>query len=467
MQFPKLTPLQSRLAASLTATFIVVIIYLSLSKRQVAYAAELGSPPGQDGEARLAEDHPWWRVEEYDGAEVTDTSSVIWDLDFEDDGHDEEDEAGASMLRGRASTNETALLGQNNVPGQLNINSGERQLWLYPNTTLRTDYAPKGKGLPSDVDEGTGDPAKRELRKREMADVAVEDRRLDKRQTSGSRTVYISINTCIQPTWNGTRTESSPPPQLTLYVSTSSSNTAPGPTVADGEQQVFPLEGGFANFSLSVDQDLYLAVYAPSLSTNFTGFWNYEVAASIDDYYHRANPGPSPFLLLVDTDTQSALLVTDNLTEQDAGSTVYQEWMASGTPFIIFAQNAADENIIGLEKSFCGLQTAPAQIMANIGDPNGTVNPVQMGMITRGLGNKPKQQFFVKQLNGSSTYTGILAMQGNSTAFGPGVVGGGGQVWPSMSFSTKSGKSTSFQYGARHSLLTVSSQMETANCSST
>ena len=43
MQFPKLTPLQSRFAASLLASAILMFIYFSLSNTQFAYAAELDS----------------------------------------------------------------------------------------------------------------------------------------------------------------------------------------------------------------------------------------------------------------------------------------------------------------------------------------------------------------------------------------------------------------------------------------
>jgi len=54
------------------------------------------------------------------------------------------------------------------------------------------------------------------------------------------------------------------------------------------------------------------------------------------------------------------------------------------------------------------------------------------------LGPYPKQQFYFQGLNRSSSYFGILAMTGNSTASGPGVVGGGGRVWQTMSFTTQS-----------------------------
>ena len=178
-----------------------------------------------------------------------------------------------------------------------------------------------------------------------------------------------------------------------------------------------------------------MAVHAPSLPKDFTGGWNYDIAVSIDDYYHRAD-NSTPFLYLVDSDTNAALLVTDNLTQAESSSKQYQGWMSLTSPFTMFANNVNQTNQLGLSKSFCGLQNN-AQIQAQQADPVGTLSHIQMGMITRGLGDKPKQQFYVTNLNGSSTYIGTLAMPGNSSASGPGVVGGGGQVWQAMNWTTK------------------------------
>ncbi|GAB7352897.1 hypothetical protein MBLNU459_g3488t3 [Dothideomycetes sp. NU459] len=422
MQLPKLTPLQSRFVVSLTASIALLVIYYFLWTPTFAYAAELHRPGDAGGQLIAGYDeHPQLAQSDYDNNNDNNNNN-----NNDNDNDNEDDSPGNEQARRAEVVANT--LGQNNVPGNLNIEPGKSQVWLYPNTTLYGNFTDKGKGLPSNVGASTvdavADGSQDETKHREI------------RQDRASRTVYISINTCLQPTWNASGLQAAAPPQLTLYVSNSSSNTDPGPNVTTDTQITLPLVQGFANFSLNATADIYMSVSAPDLPENFTGVWNYNLAASIDGYYHSYNP--APFLYLIDTDTNAALLVTDNVTQANSSSTVYQEWMNLTSPFIVFAHPAGDMALEGVRNSFCGLQTTPAQIMANPGDPGGNTNDVQMGMITRGLGNKPKEQFYIKNLNGSSAYYAILAMQGNSTAAGPGIVGGGGQVWQSVNYQTKS-----------------------------
>lgn len=442
MQLPKLTPLQSRFAASLAACCILAIIYFSLYNPHFAYAAELEF--AGNGQSRVGEDHNWERLglsfdeglrDEGDYTEEDELLSVEIGLDSDKVPKYQE------ILVKRAET--TTQLQGSNIPGNLNINAGESQIWVFQNASLWAPYAPPVRGFPSSLSQAFQNAPDVDVIQQVYApDGQAPERRdayISPRQSESQRVIYVSINTCLQPTWNGTSTKTGPPPQLTLYVS--SSDQDPGPDASGDTQQILALDHGFANFSMNVSSSVYLAVSAPSLPTGFTGGWNYELAVSIDDYYHMANT-ELPFLYLVDSDSQSALLVTDNLTLANADSPVYKEWVNITTvPFILFAQNTNDSSIDGLQNSFCGLQNAPAQIMANVQDSEGVIDDVQMDMITRGLGNKPKEQFFVRNLNGSSEYHGFLAMQGNSTASGSGVVGGGGQVWKSMNFTTKSGMS--------------------------
>jgi calcium channel MID1 len=265
---------------------------------------------------------------------------------------------------------------------------------------------------------------------------------LRKRQASASdRSIYISANTCSQPTWNWTGTQDVPPPQLTLYVSTSPGARALGPDAGNTSQTVYPFVNGFVNASVDLASgDWHMAVSAPALPDGFVGDWNYQLAVSIDDYYHAAEM-LDPFLFQVDTDIDSALLVTDNLTQADSSAPLFQEWLNLAAPFVLFASNANLTGITGLEASFCGLQTfvqTNQQFQAKQSDMAGNETRVQMGMVTRGLGHKPKEQFYIGGLNASSNYLAYLAMEGNSTAAGDGVVGGGGKVWARVPFTTKS-----------------------------
>ena len=427
-QCPKLTPLQSRFLASVVALAVLGLIYWSLSDSHFAYAAELEFDGS--GSRRGGEDHNWHRI-----AEQT----------LQDDGVELESEGkriAARVLIARAPTAST--IGGNDVANNQNIRPDRTQVWMYPNEQLRSRHAERGPGLPSDV-ESVADIDERhiELRKRDEETGEGELNKLEERQSGSSRTIYISMNTCLQPNYNGIGTQSAPPPQLTLYVSTEGSNTNPGPDGDSSTQRAITLDEGFANASIRADGDWYMSVHAPPLPSNFTGVWNYELAVSIDDYFHSLGNGPNLFLM--DSDSTAALLVTNNLTQADPSSKSYKEWLDLTAPYVMFASNANDTRIMGISNSFCGLNKN-SQIIGKQDDTSGATTSVQMEMITRGLGDQPKEQFYVTNLNISSQYHGTLARVGNSTTSGSGVVGGGGKVWQMMSFPTKSDGNCALMY---------------------
>ncbi|EKG19263.1 hypothetical protein MPH_03126 [Macrophomina phaseolina MS6] len=191
--------------------------------------------------------------------------------------------------------------------------------------------------------------------------------------------------------------------------------------------------GGHVSVTVNASSNVYIGIAAPSsMGDGFSGEWQYEVAASIDAPYHEYNfrEPADAFVFLVDSDTTSALFVTDNLTLSDAGDEDYERWMRAGNPFQLFAYSYNMTGIKGMERSYCGLLNAWNE------EPTSQVS----GMTTRGLGHKPKEQFYVMGLNGSTPYHAFPVMYGNSTAAGPGVVGGGGQVWSPVNFTTKAGE---------------------------
>ncbi|TKA77063.1 hypothetical protein B0A55_04409 [Friedmanniomyces simplex] len=400
-QCSKLTPLQSRFVASFAALLLLGVVYWSLSNPHFAYAAELDVDGS--GQARGGQDHNWHRIEQ---------------ARLHDDGVEDESEASDTPLQRRAAA--ATAISANNAPNLLNIQPGNTTLWVYSNDLLTSPSTPRGPGLPSEPG------VKR--------DVEPEHYDLRKRQDGGgAKTIYVSINTCVQPTWNATSVQTVSPPQLTLYVSSEANNDAVGP---DGAAQVVqPLSEGFANVSVTASGTWYIAVHAPALPSGFVGVWNYELAVSHEAYYHSADESDS-FLFLVDTDIESALLVTDNLTQQNASTPIFQQWMDLSTPFTMFAANINHTSMMGMQSSYCGWFNEK-QIAASQSDPTGANSGVQMGMITRGLGNKPKEQFYVTNLNSSSSYIGVLAQPGNSTQSGAGVVGGGGKIWQPVGWQTK------------------------------
>lgn len=396
---PKLTPLQSRFAASLAASALLLLLYLSLTKPHFAYALEL--------ESRItSEDHNHYSIFDEDPSDDTDEPKL------------------EDLLVARAEAGVSALA--NNDPQNSNINIGQSQNWVFPKEAVTGPHGTTGDGLPSE--------------KLEERDLGIDVSELRRRQTQN--TVYISLNTCLQPSSNTTNATSDDaiPPQLTLYISLSDSNQAPGPGSDDSTQQTITADGGYALFQGSADSDVYIGISAPN-TTKFEGIWNYELAASIDAPFHGSYQNLSN-LYFVDGDNHAALLITNDTTEAESNSTVYQEWMNLNPPWGVFAANQDDKAILGVKNSFCGLKNY-APIAANI---DGFTNQNVAKMTNRGLGGKPKEQFYITGLNASSNYWGMLAMVGNSTASGNGVVGGGGTVWTVIDFQTKSEDNCALMY---------------------
>lgn len=430
-QCPKLSPLQARFLASVVALALLGLIYWSLSDAHFAYAAELEHDGHGVARATGGEDHNWHRIAEQLEVDGIDLEAGVGEVEDADE-----------VLTARAPS--TSITAGNNAPNNENIEPGVTQFWRFPKAQLEGEHTPKGPGLPLNQRDASDMAARHvELRRRDIAD-GNDDGNLEERQDGTTREIFISINTCLQPNFVGSGTQSAAPPQLTLYVSTASSNTNPGPNGDANSQRQIALGEGFASTSLRASGDWYMSVHAPPLPNAFDGVWNYELAVSIDGYYHSVETD-TPNLFLVDSDSTAALLVTNNLTQADPDQPSYNAWLDLTAPYVVFASNANDTRNFGLSNSFCALNKS-SQITGSQSDPSGTTTNVQMEMITRGLGNKPKEQFYVHALNSSSRYYGTLALVGNSTASGSGVVGGGGKVWSQMSFSTKSDNNCALLY---------------------
>ncbi|KAE8388375.1 stretch-activated Ca2+-permeable channel component-domain-containing protein [Aspergillus alliaceus] len=252
------------------------------------------------------------------------------------------------------------------------------------------------------------------------------------KQTSGSskrsETVFISLTACSKPSLNKAYLSNAQDlPQLEVYTSLSQSLQKPGPGQDNLNQTRYKAEEGYMGTAIEAEGDIYIGVAAPN-STEYSGSYSYEIAVSVDALFHTIANG-SPFLYSVDSDMHSALFTTGNLTEAEPGSQIYKNWMNMTPPYTMFANNINDSAITGLHRSYCALDQL-AQV--GKGDSN-----IKASMTSRGPGNKPKEQFYVTGLNRSSSYLGILALDGNATSSGNGIIGGGGKVWEPIHFSTK------------------------------
>ena len=304
---------------------------------------------------------------------------------------------------GRADDDNTVLA--NNAPGHLTINQGEDQFWTFPKQALFGPKSPPTPGLPSPLNLQNSPPEP---------------------SSPDERILYISLTTCQQPNPKSS-TSKGAPAQLKLFVSLDSGNKQPGLARND---LVVPIDEGFGWLNISSKNDVYFGVSAPD-NDDFSGVYDYQLTASIDGFY--ASIHDETYLNFIDSDTTSALLYTNNLTCENSSDPYFQSWMSSQPRFSIFLQNQDNPSIQGMQKSVCALQN-----FADVRDPTA----IDTDMTLAG-DNQPKQQFHVRDLNASSSYHAIVAIIGNSTNPGNGVVGGGGTTWGNLGFQTKSGLSTS------------------------
>ncbi|KAG0648593.1 Calcium influx-promoting ehs1 [Hyphodiscus hymeniophilus] len=426
---PKLSPLQSRFAASLVALIMVLALYLAFSIPQFAYAAEVDSIGGDDHNHERLLDRPYIDID-------------IKDLELREAGYEAEFIGYDRGIIGRApAANEPTPLINNRLV-QTNIEQGQTLPYSFLNASVFGDLSPNTTGFPSPVRirrlstglEYEDDVLDDGLEWMDGEDGNTQDHELRRRQSTSEdhRTVYITATTCVQPQpIINTTTDS--PPQLELYVSLSTSNTNPGPGQDPSSQQMVTLDGGFGMIVVNATGDVFMGLYGPN-TTAYKSVWNAQLAASIDAPFHFYHNGTNPNLYLVDSDSSSALLITGDLTDEPSNSTVYQEWLESATPYVIFAGNRDDTSLNGLQNSYCGLTQSATIVPAVNGEESKSVT---MGITTRG-NNQPKQQFYIDTLGSGSTYNVFLATNANSTGS---VVGGGGQVWPMTNFTTLTGMS--------------------------
>ena len=400
MQLPKLTPLQTRFAASFTASLLLFVLYLIFSNPNYAYAAD------PDSIAHGDHNHPL--ILQLEGKSEVQLFSMQQDTSDDHIQGYEPDFLGAGRdIIGRAPSPVTQTL-QNNVPAIMTIMPGDLQNFVFPASALSTALSSPTPAIPPSqivVDTSAGPGTEPNL--------------------------YLTLSICAQP-FATVDNPSGPPLPLDLYISYSNiNNQNPGPGLNMQQQGMVSTNQGFVNYTEHTSGDTYIGVSAPS-TLGFSGNYTYQLTASNDEPYTYAQDFQSLYFL--DSDSESGLFVTNNLTTSNSTA---QEWMSAGTPFGIFVQNQNDVSIQGLLRSYCGLNNS-AQIKSSVG--------VEMGLNTV-AGGFPKQQFYVPGLNKSSSYYAVMALDSQYQQSGPGNPGGGGMLWQDISFNTKSGTSSNVGIG--------------------
>ncbi|KJZ75556.1 hypothetical protein HIM_05019 [Hirsutella minnesotensis 3608] len=382
----RLSPLQSRLAASLAASLVILALYLFLFAPSAALAAEL--PPVGFYEA-------------LPGARQLD--EMFPEASYQSDFHS----FGLDVFR-RAPAGVAPL--DIDKPTALNLEYGKSTCYMVERSAL---FGNRGGGAANQSPQP-----------------------LD----ASPRPLYISANTCLQPSSNGTNGDGAPPPQLILTASNSSETACKGPKQNPRPNEGVVFKEGAATFKFDASSDVFIGITAPNVSTDFHGVYNFELAASLDNYMHQYQEGGRAELLWMDSDSTSALLVTRNLTDNEDD---IRRVMGQGPPYDLYVSHKGASAVRGLRHSLCGLQNM-AEIKVSHskdGPPNGLV---KTSMTRFGSGNLPKQQFHFVSLNASSSYVGYLVRKPNAAARvkrqdGSPAPQAGSVVFPATEFQTISG----------------------------
>jgi calcium channel MID1 len=436
MQRPKLSPLQSRLLPYLAATGACIALSTSPILLGVQ-AVEVLATPDHD----VLDSPVLYALPNGDISGIEDGG-----LDRgEGDGYEPDFAYLDRSLIGRQAGNADQLI--NNEGMQKDINPEETMHFVFQKGQLRlrsalgfpmealeaqgTDNASDEAGLEDAIEPGTGDA------------MDEDEGELQRRQSGRSR-VWLTANTCRQPMPNGNATDAMKNhPQLVMYVSTSPRNHRPGP---DATQDTLTnitgvlFDGGYASFELNATSDVYVGIGAPKLDEDWFGSWHFELAASTDGPYHTYNES-SPFLFMIDTDSESTLFTTPDL--GDSNETAVVDRWREQNPFHMYAFPSDEWTpVTGLERSYCALKE---QFNVNT-TRNFTIDTNITTKFTNMFSTDdfmPKSQFHVRNLQAAKTYNGFVVVEGSQAPLyidNVGTTRGGGRVFQAFNWTTKAGE---------------------------
>jgi calcium channel MID1 len=449
MQLPKLTPLQARLLASVIATCVLVVIWIEFQPKYFVYASELPAAPEDGLHSQFGHAIPQNEESIQTGEGKREEQAQIREKQHGESGYSVTIEGqggnGAQedvgympdfayfdrSLIGRQKEQVTNLT--NNVKDERDSSEGVTTHFVLPKSQLKIKREEEGPATHAELNTRETE----NISKKGVDEEAeTEEEHIEKRQNT--QRVWISANACRQPLPTTELITESNSPQLILYVSTSTKNQKPGPkSKNDLAADPIVFEGGYANFLVQTDSDIFIGVEAPLLTDGWAGSWHFEIAASTDGYYHGYHADET-FLFMVDTDSESALFITPNITAGNDTAEIKKWSDMDPLPFVIYTQPTAKWGpMTGLERSFCALETAL----------NNTGKITVKSTITTNFGdaerNLGKAQFHVQGLENGTAYQGFLAINGTKEGLvipGVGLVKNGGQVWRQFNWTTKAGK---------------------------
>ncbi|KAI0201289.1 stretch-activated Ca2+-permeable channel component-domain-containing protein [Astrocystis sublimbata] len=424
----QLSPLQSRLAASVIASCLVLFLYLFLFAPQFAFAAEL---PGIS--SNNLDRHGAF----YGLADTLDTSDSLDSLlDPRGPLYEPDFELFDRSIMGRVAGGLNTL--QVDRPTRGNID---------PGNTIQ--YVVEAASVSGSSAQPLDTPNEMKKRQNRSQDVDESDEHEDPPADSDiaprqkpSKTLYISVNTCNQPGRISPDQTTMDPPQLTMFVSTTSENTSPGPDNMSSMQKLVVLDEGAAVYNMSVEGDIYFSISAPKVNEKYFSTstpYNYEVTVSLDGYYHSYDSTAQPNMYLVDSDASSAYLTTLNLKS-------HPNQTLSAPPYMVFVQNTNNLAINGITKSYCGLSSwAQIRPLSN-GNSQASIG------LRQDRDDKLTQEFYISGLNASTSYQGIVALNTSLSLQKRQEPGSGGEspggviVYKAVNFTTKPNGACTFVF---------------------
>lgn len=169
---------------------------------------------------------------------------------------------------------------------------------------------------------------------------------------------------------------------------------------------------------------LYIAVRAPQ-STNTSATWSYEIGVSQNDLVFQYDD--HSFAEVVDTDHESALIVTGNLTSREDTDASNFNASLSMYQLYVYAYSYRDY-FDNSNSSWCAIRNGPALF---------TSANLVTSYTTRGGGLS--QEFLVKGLNASTKYVGYLVSNFGGSNFG-------GAVYKQFQFETMASDTCALVY---------------------
>ncbi|ODV81446.1 uncharacterized protein CANTADRAFT_19081 [Suhomyces tanzawaensis NRRL Y-17324] len=225
--------------------------------------------------------------------------------------------------------------------------------------------------------------------------------------------IFLTGNLCTQPSNVGLNDTS-----LAVYYSFNASMFT---NFELGQMELF--EAGYFQALTDVpivdsseyeDSVLYIAVRAPE-NTDRTANWTYQIGVSQNDLVFQWDDRPSA--MVVDTDEQSALIVTNNLTAPHSSDLSRLNISKSPYSLLVYSYDYKDY-FASLNCSWCAIRDGPALLSSS---------EINTSYTTRNGGIQ--QQFYVSNLNSSTKYLAYLVSDFGGNSFG-------GAIYQPLEFET-------------------------------